>query len=48
MKIFFSNGGWLDESHFIAPVISNDKASFIDDRGRIFKLEILGKGKCEY
>jgi hypothetical protein len=41
IKINFSNGGWLDESHFIAPDISYGIASFVDDKGREFEVEIL-------
>ena len=48
VKINFSNGGWLDESHFIAPDISDGTASFEDDEGREFEVEILNEGDCRY
>lgn len=46
VKIYFSNGGWLDDTHFSPPRLSNKKAFFTDDKGRIFNVEILEKGKC--
>lgn len=46
MKIYFSNGGWLDESHFTPPHLSNGEAFFTDNKGRVFNIEILEKGKC--
>ncbi|WP_341221605.1 hypothetical protein [Polaribacter atrinae] len=46
VKIYFTNGGWLDDSHFIPPCFSNKKAFFTDDKGRVFNIKILEKGKC--
>lgn len=41
VEIEFENGGWLDESHFSAPDISDGSASFTDDEGREFNVKIL-------
>lgn len=45
-KIYWENGGWLDESHFDAPDISDGTATFTDDRGRVFEVELLNED-CE-
>lgn len=45
-KIYWENGGWLDESHFKAPNISDGTATFTDDRGRKFEVELLNDD-CE-
>lgn len=39
-KIYWNNGGWLDDSHFSPIDISNGLASFEDDRGREYKVEL--------
>jgi len=46
VKIYWTNVGWLDESHFYAPDISDGTASFIDDREIEFEVEILNEGDC--
>lgn len=40
VKIYWDNGGWLDESHFTATDISNGTASFTDDEGREYEVTI--------
>ncbi|QQM25639.1 hypothetical protein [Elizabethkingia sp. M8] len=40
VEIEWENGGWLDESHFTAPNISDGTASFTDDEGREFTVTI--------
>ena len=39
-KIYWNNGGWLDDSHFSPVDISDGSASFEDDRGRRYKVEL--------
>ncbi|USL96293.1 hypothetical protein D1J36_004105 [Riemerella anatipestifer] len=39
-EIEWENGGWLDESHFTAPDISDGTASFTDDEGREFTVTL--------
>ncbi len=39
-KIYWNNGGWLDDSHFSPVDISDGSASFEDDRGREYKVEL--------
>ena len=45
--IHFSNGGWLDDSHFNPPTIKNGKAHFVSDRKYRYAVKILNKGKCK-
>ena len=33
VKIYWPNGGWLDNSHFSSPTISGGNATFESDRG---------------
>ena len=40
VEIEWENGGWLDESHFTAPDITDGTASFTDDEGREFTVTI--------
>ena len=40
VEIEWENGGWLDESHFTAPDISDGTASFTDDEGREFTVSL--------
>lgn len=44
VKIQWENGGWLDESHFTAPDISDGTATFEDDRGREYEVKLIEKG----
>lgn len=46
-KIYWENGGWLDESHFEAPYISDGTATFEDDRGREFEVELIDDENCD-
>lgn len=47
VKLQWSNGGWLDESHFKAPNISDGTATFISDSGYEYEVELLNsKSKC--
>lgn len=48
VKIDFSNGGWLDESHFDAVEISSGIADFTSDRGAEYTVEITEEGGCAY
>ncbi len=46
-KIFWSNGGWLDDSHFNRPNIINSNARFESDREILYNVKIIGKqGTC--
>lgn len=47
VTIHWSNGCWLDESHFISEDISNGSCSFISDKGNEYNLTILGQ-KCQF
>lgn len=40
--IYWSNGGWLDDSHFYPPDISDGYADFESDRGIEYSVEIIG------
>lgn len=44
VKIQWENGGWLDESHFTAPDISDGTASFTSDKGYKYDIELIEKG----
>lgn len=45
--IHWPNGGWLDDSHFLTPDISDGEASFTSDRGVDYTVRIIGKeGDC--
>ncbi|WP_299123128.1 hypothetical protein [uncultured Tenacibaculum sp.] len=45
--IHWPNGGWLDDSHFYPPDISDGYAKFESDRGVEYSVEIVGKeGDC--
>lgn len=51
-RIYFPNGGWLDETHFVPKKViveSDGHCSFKDDRGRdiSFFVEQDEKGACE-
>ncbi|MFV0418716.1 MAG: hypothetical protein ACK5KT_08310 [Dysgonomonas sp.] len=41
VKIFWSNGGWLDDTHFTPPILKDGKASFTSDRGFSYQVEII-------
>lgn len=40
IKIYWNNGGWLDDSHFSPVDISEGSASFTDDRGYRYSVEL--------
>jgi hypothetical protein len=43
--IHWPNGGWLDDSHFTPPDISDGNTSFTDDRGREYTVKITNNGE---
>jgi len=48
VKIYWSNGGWLDEDHFYAQELDeNGTCSFTSDKGYEYDIEITGKD-CGY
>lgn len=48
VKIYWNNGGWLDEDHFyIQELDENGTCSFTSDKGFEFEIEITGKN-CSY
>lgn len=48
VKIYWSNGGWLDEDHFNAQEInSNGTCSFTSDKGYEYDIEIIEEN-CDY
>jgi hypothetical protein len=49
VKIYWPNGGWLDNSHFNPPDISDGEARFESDQGVEYKVRIIGEdGECNY
>ncbi|SRX55473.1 hypothetical protein [Aequorivita sp. CIP111184] len=45
--IHWPNGGWLDDSHFYPPDISDGFAEFESDKGVEYSVEIIGEeGDC--
>lgn len=47
-KIYWPNGGWLDETHFDSPAIEDDgSCSFTSDRGNQYSVAITGS-KCSF
>ncbi|WP_119789745.1 hypothetical protein [Flavobacterium anhuiense] len=45
--IHWPNGGWLDDSHFTPPDISNGETSFTSDEGVEYTVRIIGnEGDC--
>lgn len=48
VKIYWNNGGWLDEDHFYAQELDeNGTCSFTSDKGYEYEIEITGKD-CGY
>lgn len=41
VKIYWNNGGWLDDSHFTPPDISDGTASFESDKGYEYEVELI-------
>jgi len=41
VKIYWSNGGWLDDSHFIPSDISTGKAEFRSDRNYRYEISLI-------
>lgn len=49
VKIYWPNGGWLDETHFTTPEISDGEASFESDQGVEYSVRIIGNAyDCSY
>ena len=48
VKIYWPNGGWLDNSHFSPPDISDGEATFESDKGVEYTVKIIGEGGCNY
>lgn len=46
IKLEWSNGGWLDSSHFSPPDITDGTANFEDDKGREFEVTLKEQGSC--
>lgn len=46
IRIDWPNGGWLDESHFVAEDISSGECSFTSDRGYEYTVTLNEKGGC--
>lgn len=48
VELQFPKGGWLDESHYVAPEInSRGKAYIIDDRDYEYTVSNLNDGECD-
>lgn len=49
VQINWSNGGWLDSSHFDPPEVDSDgSCSFTTFDGKDYDLQIEGSGACSY
>jgi len=49
VKLHWPNGGWLDESHFTAPVVSDrGYCEFTTDRSYVFQVIIKERGGCNF
>src|SRR5262245_38868957 len=48
VQINWPNGGWLDESHFVAEDISSGECSFTSDEGYRYTITLNEKGSCGY
>jgi len=52
IKIYWPNGGWLDDDHFDPPVIDErGRCEFTSDRGYKYRVNIISSaesGECEY
>jgi hypothetical protein len=46
VQIDWPNGGWLDESHFVAEDISSGECSFTSDRGYEYTVTLEEEGGC--
>lgn len=48
IKIKFTNGGWLDESHFETEYIDeNGQVNFTTDKGYKYEVTLLNQGECD-
>jgi hypothetical protein len=46
-KIYFPNGGWLDNTHFTAPLVtSSGHSAFTSDKGYQYEVIIQSQGEC--
>ncbi|GHV17320.1 hypothetical protein FACS1894179_09050 [Bacteroidia bacterium] len=45
VTIYWTNGGWLDDSHFTPPDINTGEASFTTDRKYKYDVKIIGNSK---
>lgn len=46
VEISWPNGGWLDESHFLAEDITDGECSFTSDKGYEYRVTLNTKGGC--
>lgn len=45
VKLFWSNGGYMDQSHFSGAIVDGDGSTyFTDDRDRTFYIELISRG----
>ncbi|CEN39344.1 conserved exported hypothetical protein [Capnocytophaga canimorsus] len=44
VKIYWSNGGWLDETHFVSQDITDGYCSFTSDKGYEYEVTLTEKG----
>lgn len=47
IKIYFNNGGWLDDSHFEPTYIIDGNGDFTSYEGKEYKVKILYDGPCD-
>lgn len=48
-KIYFQNGGWLDNSHFIEPEFNSDnKTEFVSDKNVKYNVTLIDETYCNH
>lgn len=47
IKIYWKNGGWLDESHFEPEDISEGTAEISSDKGYEYRIKLNYYGRCD-
>ncbi|MDG4950191.1 hypothetical protein NLM59_04585 [Weeksellaceae bacterium KMM 9724] len=48
VKIYWPNGGWLDDYHFDPPSISGGKASFVDNQDKEYQVKLIKNSNCDW
>lgn len=48
VKIYWPNGGWLDENHFNPLNISGGESSFVDDRDKEYQVNLINNSNFDW